>query len=540
MRVTNKLMANTVAGNLFKNIEQLLKTQNVLSSGKRINKPSDDPIGIGKVLDYRKTICAIDQYDRNIAHGESWLSTTDSTLDAVGDLLIRAKELALSQANATANADTMKFVAEEVKSIYDHLLQLANTKLGNSYIFAGHETDTAPFSRDDDYVTSYNGDAEITDITCKEADTLSGGEYFTLSSPTTDYYVWYNYDKDNNSAGPYVADRTGIKVDIATGYSADKVAEETALAINAVIGLGATSDDDKVTVANAATGAVASTAANNSGFSIETKTQGADSDKGEINIIAGENVEICINANGEDLFLSEVNIFEVLRELKVALETNDRDGEAEVTDITCKNEGDFSNGDYFTFSSPSTDYYVWYKKKDESDDPPFDSFVEGRTAIKVEIANGGTASKIAGNTATAINNVVGLGALVDESDDTTVTITNAVTGAVTDAYSSVFSVDITTQGTDGNKISDQLEPLDDALNQIHKAMVNVGATLNRLEATENHWADFKLNIEQMLSDTEDADMIKTVSDLVSQETAYNASLAASARIIQNSLIDFLR
>jgi flagellar hook-associated protein 3 FlgL len=68
----------------------------------------------------------------------------------------------------------------------------------------------------------------------------------------------------------------------------------------------------------------------------------------------------------------------------------------------------------------------------------------------------------------------------------------------------------------------------------------VGAKLNRLEATENHWADFKLNITQMLSDTEDADMIKTVTDLASQEAAYQASLAASARIIQPSLIDFLR
>lgn len=413
MRVTNKMMTNTVTGNLFKNVKQLLKTQNVLSSGKRINRPSDDPIGMSKVLDYRKTICAIDQYDRNIAHGESWLNLTDSTLNAVGDSLIRAKELALSQANATANADTMKAVAEEVKNIYDHLLQFANTKLGNSYIFAGHETDTAPFSRDDDYITSYNGEAEVTDITCEAASTLSGGEYFTLSSPSTDYYVWY--DIDNGSTDPSVADCTGIEVDIASGDLADVVADKTSLAINNIVGLGAASSDSTVTVTNAATGAVKDSFANDSGFLIETITQGTDGDKGEISIIAGENVEIGINVDGEELFLSEVNIFEVLRELKAALETNDSDA-----------------------------------------------------------------------------------------------------------------------------ISDQLGPLDDALDQILKARANVGPKLNRLEATENHWADFKLNITQMLSDTEDADMIKTVTDLSSQEAAYQASLAASARIIQPSLIDFLR
>jgi flagellar hook-associated protein 3 FlgL len=413
MRVTNKMMTNTVTGNLFKNVKQLLKTQNVLSSGKRINRPSDDPIGMSKVLDYRKTICAIDQYDRNIDHGESWLNLTDSTLNAVGDSLIRAKELALSQANATANADTMKAVAEEVKNIYDHLLQFANTKLGNSYIFAGHETDTAPFSRDDDYITSYNGEAEVTDITCEAASTLSGGEYFTLSSPSTDYYVWY--DIDNGSTDPSVADCTGIEVDIASGDLADLVADKTSLAINNIVGLGAASSTSTVTVTNAATGAVKDSFANDSGFLIETITQGTDGDKGEISIIAGENVEIGINVDGEELFLSEVNIFEVLRELKAALETNDSDA-----------------------------------------------------------------------------------------------------------------------------ISDQLGPLDDALDQILKARANVGPKLNRLEATENHWADFKLNITQMLSDTEDADMIQTVTDLSSQEAAYQASLAASARIIQPSLIDFLR
>ena len=425
MRVTNKMMTDTVSSNLFKKVGQLLKSQNVLSSGKRINMPSDDPIGMGKVLDYRKTICAIDQYDRNIAHGETWLDLTDSILNAIGDSFIRAKELALSQVNATVNADDMNVVAEEVKSIYDHVLQLANTKLGKSYIFAGHKTDTPPFSRDADYITSYNGDAEITEITCNDANLplspLSGGEYFTLNSPTTGYYVWYNIDDapdepdDTKNPGP-VDDRTGIKVDILSTDDVAEVAENTALAINKIVGLGATSSAGIVTVTNAGTGAVADAADNNTGFSsFDITKQGTDGDKSEISIIAGENVEIGINANGEELFLSEVNIFEVLRELKVGLETNNSDA-----------------------------------------------------------------------------------------------------------------------------ISGQLGRLDDALDQLLKVRAGVGAKLNRLEATENHWADFKLNIEQLLSDTEDADILKTVSDLTSQETAYQASLAAAARVIQPSLMDFLR
>ncbi|MCJ7615158.1 MAG: flagellar hook-associated protein FlgL [Desulfobacterales bacterium] len=412
--MTNKLMADTVTGNLFKNIERFFKTQNIISSGKRINKPSDDPIGMGRVLDYRKTLCAIDQYNRNIAHGESWLNVTDSTLNTAGDLLIRAKELALSQANATASAATRESVAEEVKNIYDNLLQLANTKLGDSYIFAGHKTDTPPFSRDDDYNVSYNSDAEVTEITCEDGTALLGGEYFTLSSPSTDYYVWY--DIGGVPSDPGVADHTGIMVDIEFVVgNADDVAAATASAINAVSGLGATSSGAIVTVTNDDAGEATDAVVGTTGFQPFVITQGTDGHKGEINIIVGENVEIDINADGDELFLSEVNIFDVLKNLKVGLETN--------------------------------------------------------------------------NSAA---------------------------------------------------IFDQIGLLDDAHNQVLEVRAREGTKLNQLEATVNHWADFKLNITQMLSDTEDADIIKAASDLASQETAYQVSLAASSRIIQPSLINFLK
>ena len=418
MRVTKNLMAGTMTRNLFKNIEQVFKTQNVISTGKRINRPSDDPIGIGKVLNYRAMISSIEQYDKNIAHGESWLDLTDSTLDSVGESLIRAKELALSQANATANENTMDAVAEEVKNIYDHILQLANTRFENSYIFAGHNTDTAPFSRNDDYIASYSGeagDAEVTEITCL-ADTAGNldGKNLTLNSPSTDYYVWYNVDGD--SVDPALADCTGIEVSIETNEAASDVASKTAVAIDYIFGLGAEVIGNKVTVTNTAPGDVIDSADNNTAFLIAT-IQGTDGDRDEINIIARENLEITINENGHGIFLSRINIFELLREFKVALETNDS------------------------------------------------------TAISEQL----------------------------------------------------------------------LEPFDDALDQILEVRANAGAKLNRLESTKNHLADFKLNIEQILSDTENADIIKAISELSKQETAYQASLSVSAKRMQGStLMDFLR
>ena len=89
-------------------------------------------------------------------------------------------------------------------------------------------------------------------------------------------------------------------------------------------------------------------------------------------------------------------------------------------------------------------------------------------------------------------------------------------------------------------ISAQVERLDGVLEQVLTRRAETGAVLDRLETTKNHWADFKLNLTESLSDTEDADMTKTLTDLSSQEAAYQASLAAAANVLQVSLLDFLQ
>jgi flagellar hook-associated protein 3 FlgL len=295
MRVTNKLMADTVASDLSQSIQRLLKTQNMLATGKRINAPSDDPIGMGKVLNYRTTISTIDQYTRNINHGKSWLSATDSALGSVNELLTRAKEIATSQATVTATPQTRGIAAEEIRNIYDQIVQFANTTVENSHIFAGHKTDTAPFTRDAAYNVTYSGDG------------------------------------------------------------------------------------------------------------------------GDIPITVGEGVTLTINKTGGDAFTTGSNIFDTLRDLINGLENND------------------------------------------------------------------TAA-----------------------------------------------------------ISNQLTPLYDGITQIVGARAETGARLNRLETTENYFANFKLNISQRLSGVEDADIAQVTTDLATLQASYQAALASAANVLQPTLLDFLK
>ncbi len=144
--------------------EALYERQTIIASQKRINKPSDDPIGMGKVLDYRQTLASIEQYQTNIQSGKMRLDITEIHLDLVDDLLQMVRAMAQTEAGGTAQS--RQLAAEEVKMLYDQVLDLTNSKLNDNYMFSGYQTKTAPFSRDDTQATTfdkftvtYNGDA---------------------------------------------------------------------------------------------------------------------------------------------------------------------------------------------------------------------------------------------------------------------------------------------------------------------------------------------------------------------------------------------
>ncbi|MFQ5454946.1 MAG: flagellar hook-associated protein FlgL [Nitrospirota bacterium] len=154
MRVTNKLIFDTVINNMLRSSENLLKDHSELSSGKKIQRPSDDPIGFSQVLRYKDSISKNNQYLRNIDNGISFLEMSDSILSTVDNLLIHSKELAVAMSNDTVTSGDRADTANEIDNIFNELVQIGNAKLGNKYIFGGFLNNTAPF----DSVGAYNGD----------------------------------------------------------------------------------------------------------------------------------------------------------------------------------------------------------------------------------------------------------------------------------------------------------------------------------------------------------------------------------------------
>ncbi|MEK5071476.1 flagellar hook-associated protein FlgL [Sporosarcina sp. FSL K6-1508] len=142
MRVTQSMLSNNMLRNLTSSYNKMGKLQEQLSSGKKVNRPSDDPVVVMKGMGYRMQVDKVAQYQKNLGEVNNWLDSSDDALDNVGQALHRAKELVTNAANTGAmtpeDRDKIKI---ELKQLQEQIQDLANTKVGDKYIFSGTMTD---------------------------------------------------------------------------------------------------------------------------------------------------------------------------------------------------------------------------------------------------------------------------------------------------------------------------------------------------------------------------------------------------------------
>jgi len=127
--------------------EDLKNINEKIASGKTINRPSDNPIGLVDSMGLKTTLSQLEQYQRNIDYGMSWLNHREAALSEIGGLIDRAYEISVQTANDTQSAESRANVAAEVGQLLDQTIDLANTDVGGNYIFAGYRTKTTPFSK---------------------------------------------------------------------------------------------------------------------------------------------------------------------------------------------------------------------------------------------------------------------------------------------------------------------------------------------------------------------------------------------------------
>ncbi|GGF91525.1 flagellar hook-associated protein FlgL [Paenibacillus abyssi] len=147
LRVTQTMMNTQLLRNVSNNLGRMNNLQNQLSTGRRINAPSDDPVGLTFAMRYRSEISANDQYIRNVDSAISSLDYTDMTLGQAGNVLHRARELMVQGANGVNPQEGYNAIKLEIEELYNQLVEIGNSKFNGKYVFNGEQTETPPYSK---------------------------------------------------------------------------------------------------------------------------------------------------------------------------------------------------------------------------------------------------------------------------------------------------------------------------------------------------------------------------------------------------------
>jgi flagellar hook-associated protein 3 FlgL len=178
MRIATRTLFDSMERRIQQLTEGLNTVNEKLASQKKINRPSDDPLGAAAAIGYRNLLSQVDQYGRNLTIGKSWMDSSESALSQSQDVVTRAKEISIQMADATQSAATRANAAQEVSQLLDQAISLGNTQIGGKYIFAGYRTGTPPFVKFNNGVfdtAQYNGDGNDFQVAIGKGETLTVG-----------------------------------------------------------------------------------------------------------------------------------------------------------------------------------------------------------------------------------------------------------------------------------------------------------------------------------------------------------------------------
>ncbi|MGM8212552.1 flagellar hook-associated protein FlgL [Virgibacillus sp. W0430] len=144
MRVTQNMLSNNMLRQLMHSQTKMDKYLEQLYTGKKIRKPSEDPVVAMKGMNYRTQVTEVEQYKRNTGEIHNWMDNSDAALDKATKAMHRLSELAVQASNSPYGSAERNSIKEEAFQLKEHLIEIANTKVNGKHIFNGTDTDQAP------------------------------------------------------------------------------------------------------------------------------------------------------------------------------------------------------------------------------------------------------------------------------------------------------------------------------------------------------------------------------------------------------------
>ena len=218
-RITNQTASRMVLANIQNNARTMHRTQDQLSSGKQVRKPSDGPAQVLSALDYRSQLRRNEQLSRNILDARSWLDSADSALTHTVSDLTRARTLVVNGVNAATDTQGRLALASEIRTIAEGLVQTANTQHLGRPIFGGTTAESVAY----DATGAYQGDQGLVARTIASSVTVQvnrpGPDIFGAEGAGIDgnMFQMLNAVADALEAGDMATAQQGLTaIDVAT------------------------------------------------------------------------------------------------------------------------------------------------------------------------------------------------------------------------------------------------------------------------------------------------------------------------------------
>lgn len=450
MRVTQSMLAMNTLRHISQGYERLGKIQDQFASGKKITRPSQDPVIAMNGMRYRSQVVEVEQFQRNLGEVYNWLDNADSALDKTTQALHRIRELAVQASNDTYEVTQRTNIAKEVKQLFDHVVEMASTKSNGKYIFNGTDTMTKPIdtSKIDmgvSAIANYASQPELLEIS-------HGGEIYrsTVSSITSSPATFMNAKGET------------LTID----YN-----NPSALIAHEYIETGLPNNED---------------------------------------FTNPNNIEIAYEGNKftYDLGLSDP------ANNKFVFENSGETITIDLSGSTAKIE--YSDGpNTKTLSEKQIGFFKTETLKDTQ------IVVSDRTAVSTNTED--------------VNVELLKGVVINTNIRPQSVFNNALFGDII-ALQKLLE-DPETRHED---ITKAMDVFDKHIDNFVSERAELGARVNRAEMIEERQLEQEVIAKRIMSNNEDADMEKVIIDLTTQESVHRAALAAGARIIQPTLMDFLR
>lgn len=524
MRITNKMMTNSMMMNINKNKNNLSKLDEQYASGKKIQRPSDDPIIAVRALKLRTNLSELNQYyEKNIPDAKSWMDVTESALKNMNEILTLINTACVDGTNDPLATSDRNNIVQNLEQYRKQIYQEGNANYAGRYVFTGYKTDSSlTFTEYTDHL-NYS-------ITEK----FSGNDFDTVSKVLGEYSLNdYHSDPALNdfSTAPNLAETHRIRLaydkldgtdpaSVSISYSVTDTS--TGNVTETVIDTAGTT----VTVRDA-TGAVLSTTTGPGKITIKTPTDTDTYTPGPDDINFNPDT-------GEMLFGSDAyDSYRLNNDFSISYKKTEFQ------------EGDLKPEHYFDCKVTDEEKpelgEISYTKKDQQ--IQYEINFNQKLTINVQASNAITHDigrnideilKAVEAVAETENKIAEVKEMLEDPN-----LTEDQKASLSELQDKLETACVLKTKIMHDKFAAGNTASKNQQQQMNIAVADSGSRYVRLQLTESRLSDQQGDYEDLLSTNEDADVVETYIRLNSAETIYNASLSAAAKIVQNTLLDFL-